>query len=80
MAPPLNTSVAGSRSFWASIGRIFLLEILVLIALSTAAIGYVNWSSKVAWAEFLATSKLPAAQSDSAFHAIKHQAPCDRSA
>jgi hypothetical protein len=80
VAPPLNKDAAGSPSFWVSIARIFLVEVLVLVALSAGAIGYVNWSSKVAWAEFLATSKLPAVESDSALRAIKHQTPCDRSA
>jgi hypothetical protein len=34
-----------------------VVEILVLLALSAAIVAYLNWSSEVAWTEFLAASK-----------------------
>jgi hypothetical protein len=42
---------------WAGIVRTLLLQVLVLLALSGAVIGYLKWSSDAAWAEFIAASK-----------------------
>jgi hypothetical protein len=56
--PSADHRTASRRSFWASIARIFVVEILVLLALSAAAVTYVNWSSRLAWTEFLAADKL----------------------
>ena len=44
---------------WPAIARIVLVQVLVLLALSGAFVGYVNWSSDVAYSEFLAVSKAP---------------------
>jgi hypothetical protein len=68
---------ASRQVFWVSIARIFLVEVLVLIALSASIVGYLNWSSEAAWSDFLAASKL---QSNSAIHAVRDQPLCDRSA
>jgi len=68
-----------SRS-WPAIIWIVLAEILVLVALSAAIVGYVNWSSEAAWAEFKAASKLPAPESSSPVKTVKAHAPCNRKA
>jgi hypothetical protein len=61
------------QSFWPSIVRIIILEILVLLALSGALLFYLNWSSEAAVAEFMATGT-PTLQ------AAKGHPPCDRGA
>jgi anti-sigma-K factor RskA len=75
---PLQT-LWSSLGFWPSTIRIVILEILVLLALAGAVVFYLNWSSEVAVAEFLAASKTQAAP-NSSLHAVKGHAPCDRSA
>ena len=77
---PATDSTASRRNFWLAIAKIFVIEILVLIALAGAVVVYLNWSSDVAFAEFLAASKLSAAAPHSPLQAIKDHAPCDRSA
>jgi len=66
-----------SKGFWLSIARIALLEVTVLIALAGAAVVYLDWSSKTAFAEFLAATKV--SSPGSSLHAVKGRAPCDRS-
>ena len=80
MLSPGVPSSAPRHGAWPSIVRILVIEILVLLALSGAVIGYLNWSSEAAWAEFLAASKLQAPASNEPLHAVKSQMPCDRSA
>ena len=80
MPSPATDSTASRRNFWLAIAKIFVIEILVLIALAGAIVAYLNWSSDVAFAEFLAASKLSAAAPHSPLHAVKGHAPCDRSA
>jgi hypothetical protein len=79
VASPVNKSTASRRDFWVSIARIFLVEVLVLIALSGAVVGYLNWSSEVAFSEFLAASR-EAAGVKPAVQAIRERMPCDRGA
>ena len=57
MASPVTKSTVSRRDFWVSIARIFLVEVLILIVLSGAIAGYLNWSSEVAFSEFLAASQ-----------------------
>ena len=66
-----------SRAFWFSIARIALLEIVLLIALAGAAVVYLDWSSKAAFAEFLAATKVPSPPSH--LQPVKGRAACDRS-
>jgi hypothetical protein len=66
-----------SKGFWISIARIVLLEVALLIALAGAAIVYIDWSSKAAFAEFLAATKVPSPGSP--VQAVKSRATCDRS-
>ncbi|HEV7411885.1 MAG TPA: hypothetical protein VGO01_25645 [Bradyrhizobium sp.] len=43
--------------YWSGIPGILSIQIAVLFALSVAAIVYLNWSSKAALTEFMATGK-----------------------
>jgi hypothetical protein len=79
VASPVNQRTETRRAFWASIARIFVIEIAVLIALSAAIVGYLNWSSEAAWSEFRAASQLQAPQSSQALHAVTHRTACGRS-
>jgi hypothetical protein len=72
----VNKSTADARGFWASIARIFLIEMLVLVALSGAVVFYLNWSSEVAFSEFLAASQQPAGSSQ-VIHAIMERRSCE---
>jgi hypothetical protein len=80
MPSPVNNSPASRQSFWPSIARILLVEILLLVVLSGAAVGYLNWSSEAAWAEFMAASKQSASVPNSPLHAVKGHMSCDRNA
>ncbi len=79
---PLRTSnsTVSRRDFWPAIARIALVEILVLLALGCATVGYVSWSSEIAFAEFLAASKVAAPSAHAPLQAVKGQKPCGRSA
>ena len=44
-------------SYWSGTAGILAIQLVVLFALSVAAIVYVNWSSDAALAEFLAAGK-----------------------
>ena len=79
MASRVDKRTAGARDFWASIARIFVVEVLILVALCGAIVGYLNWSSEVAFSEFLATSQQTAVVKP-AIHAITGRMPCDRGA
>ncbi len=80
MPSSAHQSPAHISRFWPAIIRILLVEVLVLLALSGAIVGYLNWSSEAAWAEFNAASQLPAPESSSLVQAVKIQTPCARKA
>jgi hypothetical protein len=67
---------------WPAIVRTLLLEVLVLLALSAAVMGYLDWSSETAWVEFMAASKSSAAESSDRppssvpIRTVKGQKPC----
>jgi hypothetical protein len=63
------------EGFWPSIVRIIVLEIIVLLALASAVVAYLNWSSEAAFAEFLAASEMQAAPSSPVADV---RPPCDR--
>ena len=44
-------------NYWSGITGILSIQLVVLFALSLAAIVYLNWSSKAALTEFMATGK-----------------------
>ena len=80
MPSSAQQSPAYVSRFGPAIVWIVLVEILVLVALSAAIVGYVNWSSEAAWAEFKAAGRLPAPRSSSPVQTVKAHAPCDRKA
>jgi TRAP-type uncharacterized transport system fused permease subunit len=45
---------------WLGIVRTMLIQVIVLLALSVAVVGYLKWSSDAAWREFNAASKASA--------------------
>jgi hypothetical protein len=71
---------------WLAIVRILLAQVVVLLALTAAVVGYVNWSSDVAWKEFTGAGKPEASepmhhsQSSTPVQRVKDEAPCTRRA
>ena len=69
---------------WMGIARTLLMQVLVLLALAGAFIGYVNWSSEQALWEFIDASEpsLPdsqrASKSAASVQVVKGQAFCRR--
>jgi hypothetical protein len=69
---------------WPAIIKTFLVEIAVLVALAGAFVGYVNWSSEVAFEEFMNADPSSAAEADHrppasiSVQAVKGRANCDR--
>ena len=69
---------------WPAIIKTFLVEIAVLVALAGAFVGYVNWSSEVAFEEFMNADQSSAAEADYrppasiSVRAVKARANCDR--
>jgi hypothetical protein len=67
---------------WPAVLKTLLFQVLVLLALAGAFVGYIEWSSDAAFEEFVAASK-PAVK-DPKFHlqsatpvmTVKGQAPC----
>ena len=45
---------------WLGIVRTMLVQLIVLLVLSVAVVGYLKWSSDAAWREFNAASKASA--------------------
>ena len=62
--------------------RILLLQVMILLALGGAVVWYVNWSSDVAWKEFIGADRPPVAglnrqpQSSAAVQTVKGKAAC----
>jgi flagellar basal body-associated protein FliL len=69
---------------WLMIVRIMLVQVLVLVTLAGAVVWYVNWSSEVAWQEFLSANKPPVSspnhqpQSQVPVQAVKGKTACAR--
>ena len=57
MPSPGNQSRDNRGSDWLAIARTFVFEVLVLLALAGAFIGYLNWSSNKVFEEFMSTSE-----------------------
>jgi hypothetical protein len=52
--PSLHSQSPENRGIdWLGIVRTLLVQVLVLLVLSGAVIGYLKWSSDAAWAEFI---------------------------
>jgi hypothetical protein len=62
---PRNQNPENRRFDWPAIFRILFVQVLVLLALMTAFVRYVNWSSDQAWAEFSRTVTVPAMEEKS---------------
>jgi len=81
--PSMNDHSRMSRTIdRLGIVRILLVQVMVLLALAGAVVRYVNWSSEVAWQEFLSTNRpaLAGASSPPApqppVQTVKHKAAC----
>lgn len=81
-----NQSPAKRGIDWLAIVRILLAQVAVLFALSAGVVGYVNWSSDVAWKEFSGAGKAEASepmhhsQSSSPVQRVRDEALCIRRA
>jgi hypothetical protein len=81
---PDHESSQTSGINWPAVARILLFQVIVLLALAGAFVGYVSWSSDAAFEEFVAASK--SAGPDSRLHpqsatpvmTVKGQASCPR--
>ena len=85
--PPLDHQSQGNRGIdWPGIAKTLLVQVLVLLALSGAVIGYLKWSSDAAWAEFISASKPSVSdprhhpQSSTPVQTVKGHATCTRRA
>jgi hypothetical protein len=84
VSSPQNQSPEKRRLDWPGIFRILLVQVLVLAALMTAFVRYVNWSSDQAWAEFSRAVTAPAPEAKSRpqpatpMPAVKTRASCAR--
>lgn len=69
---------------WPRIVAILLVQIAVLLALSGAAVFYINWSSDVAQAEFIRaiepSTTVHPTQSPAPVQSVKARAVCNRKA
>jgi hypothetical protein len=52
-----NQNPAHHRFDWPGIVRTLVIQMVVLLALAGAGVGYLSWSSEMAWSEFQAASK-----------------------
>jgi hypothetical protein len=67
------------QGFLLSIGRIFVFQIVLALALSGTFVAYLNWSSAQIFAEFLSAGAV-LSPSNPALQSIKGVNPCDRGA
>jgi hypothetical protein len=47
-----------------TIGTTVAVDVLILVALAFAVVGYVEWSSDSAWSEYMSAAKLSASDTD----------------
>jgi hypothetical protein len=83
--PSLDGQSGQNRGInWSGIVATLLVQVLVLVALSVAAVYYVNWSSEAALAEFLGAVKPSVSDHSRQFsrpvHPVKGRTPCARGA
>ena len=86
MPSPVDQYPENTRGIdWPAVVRTLLAQVLVLLVLSGAFVGYVNWSSAKAFAEFTSATgssaqqdKKPLAPSSSPRHADKGPMLCSR--
>jgi TRAP-type uncharacterized transport system fused permease subunit len=81
-----NQSLKHRGLDWPGIVKTLLIQVLVLLALSAAIVGYLNWSSDVAWTEFIAASTSsvseprPYSRSSIPVQTVRDKTHCHRSA
>jgi hypothetical protein len=83
VAAPGNQEQGDRASHWLAVVRTLIVEILVLLALCGAAITYLDWSSDLNWAAFIAASQTSGLafkhpRPDAPVQTAKGQAPCRR--
>ena len=77
-----NQSKMNRNIDWLGIVRTLLVQVLVLLALAGAVVWYVNWSSEVAWKEFISANKTPVSgpnyhlQSSAPVQTVKGKVAC----
>ena len=82
MPSPGNQSRDNRGSDWLGIARTFVVEVLVLLALAGAFVGYLNWSSNKAFEEFMSATEPSTAyaghpqRSAVPIQQVKGKAPC----
>jgi hypothetical protein len=80
--PSIDQSNVNPGFDWQGIVRILFAQVVVLLALASAFVWYVNWSSDVAWKEFinadqpLLSSPDHHPQSRAPIQAVKGRAAC----
>jgi hypothetical protein len=80
--PSFNQASRNNSDYWSGIGGILSIQLAVLFALAVAAIVYLNWSSKAALTEFMATGKPSVSepsrllQSSGPLQQVKSQTAC----
>jgi hypothetical protein len=81
---PDNQSQQNRGIDWPAVARTLLIQVLVLLALAGAFVGYVSWSSEASWQEFIEASQpsarepAPRPQYSTPVRAFKEHATCDR--
>jgi amino acid transporter len=78
MPSAADRSAAHRGNVWLGIVRILLIQVIVLVALSAAIVGYLNWSSEMAWQEFVAATEPPAPKPKLPMQTVIDVPPCDR--
>ena len=79
--PSIGNEIKMNRNFdRLGIVRILLVQVLVLLALAGAVVWYVNWSSEVAWKEFISADRPslagPNHQPQAPVQTVKGKAAC----
>jgi hypothetical protein len=77
--PRVDTPHQTWPRFCFSIARVLLIQVVLLVALSSAFVAYLNWSSAKTFAEFLSAGSV-LTPSNPALQSIRGLNPCDRGA
>ena len=85
--PSIDQNSNVNRRFdWQGIFRVLLVQLVVLLTLAGAFVWYLNWSSDVAWEEFINANRPVLSspnhhlQSQAPVQAVKGKAICPRTA
>ncbi len=84
MLLPDNQSPPNRGLDWPAIARTLMVQVVVLLAVAAAFVGYVNWSSEASFQEFIEASQPsarepgPRSPSSTPVHAVKGPMRCDR--